>query len=285
MQYRSFGTHNGSFHADEVTASALLLFYHLIDRDKIVRTRDPAILAELEYVCDVGGIFDPSKKRFDHHQQEYRGTLSSAGMVLNYLHEKAFIDAKECAYLKDKLIDGIDQIDNGMVDPLPGHATFSSVIANFIPAPYDISEGEMREAFEEALEFTLAFLQRLMDKYRYMHGCLSEVEEEMKKGGDYLFFDRAMPWMDPFFELGGENHPARFVIMPSGQHWKLRGIPPTYQDRMRVRTPLPSAWAGLSDNELQKITGIKGAIFCHKGLFISVWETKEDVLNAYNLIK
>ena len=36
--FRSLGTHDGSFHADEVTASALLLLFHKIDREKIKST-------------------------------------------------------------------------------------------------------------------------------------------------------------------------------------------------------------------------------------------------------
>src|SRR6185295_2477153 len=84
---RSFGTHNGSFHADEVTAASLLLLFRLIDRDKIHRTRDPAVLATCEYVCDVGGVYEPVLKRFDHHQATYKGPLSSAGMVLLYLKD------------------------------------------------------------------------------------------------------------------------------------------------------------------------------------------------------
>ena len=34
------------------------------------------------------------------------------------------------------------------------------------------------------------------------------------------------------------------------------------------------------EEELKKVSGIKGAIFCHKGRFISIWETKEDALKA-----
>ena len=44
MIKRSFGTHNGSFHADEVTACALLLLMGFIDRDKIFRTREKDVL-------------------------------------------------------------------------------------------------------------------------------------------------------------------------------------------------------------------------------------------------
>jgi uncharacterized UPF0160 family protein len=106
----------------------------------------------------------------------------------------------------------------------------------------------------------------------------------MKAGGNVLFFEKSMPWIDVFFDMGGERHPAQFVVMPSGSHWKLRGIPPNSKDRMKVRVPLPEAWAGLMDDDLKKVTGIQGAIFCHKGRFISVWETKDDALKALNLI-
>src|SRR3990167_2930192 len=82
---RSFATHDGSFHADEVTACAFLILYNFIDKDKIHRTRDPIEINNCEYVCDVGGIYDPKHKRFDHHQKEYKEELSSAGMVLKYL--------------------------------------------------------------------------------------------------------------------------------------------------------------------------------------------------------
>ena len=105
----------------------------------------------------------------------------------------------------------------------------------------------------------------------------------MKAYKDYLIFDRAIPWMDTFFEYEGYQHPASFVIMPAGNCWKLRGIPPSSDHKMSVRVPLPKEWAGLSENELKEISGISGAVFCHKGCFISVWETKEDALKAVEI--
>ena len=103
---------------------------------------------------------------------------------------------------------------------------------------------------------------------------------EMDESKKCLIFEQNMPWLEPFFDLDGEEHEALFVIMPSGQHWKLRGIPPSYEDRMKVRVPLPKEWAGLLEEDLKKVSHIDGAVFCHKGRFISVWETKEDALKA-----
>jgi uncharacterized UPF0160 family protein len=47
---------------------------------------------------------------------------------------------------------------------------------------------------------------------------------------------------------------------------------------------MPIEWAGLLEKELQDKSGIAGAIFCHKGRFISVWETKDEALLALKKI-
>lgn len=280
---RSLGTHDGSFHADEVTACALLLLFDLIDRAKITRTRDLNVLAKCEFVCDVGGIYNPKDKRFDHHQSDYKGDMSSAGMIWAYLKEQGIVDQGTYDFFNRSLIIGVDAIDNGRMYE-SGVCTFSHVISNYVPPQYDAPDQVVRKAFEEALDFTLGHLQRLLDRYQYMQSCREIVVNAMAKNERVLIFNKAMPWIEIFFELGGEKHPAEFVIMPSGDHWKLRGIPPTLEERMKVRHPLPKEWAGLLDKELKKVSGLPGAIFCHKGRFTSVWETKEDALKALEYI-
>ncbi len=284
MIKRTVGTHDGSFHADEVTACALLLVFGLIDRDKIVRSRDLTVLEQCEYVCDVGGIYDPARKRFDHHQSEYTGELSSAGMVWLYMKEQGIVDQATYDFFNRSLIWGVDAHDNGRMTPEVGVCTFSGVVSNFVPPIYDAPAEEQTRAFFEAVDFAEGHLQRLLLRFRYIQSSREKVAESMKKKEKYLFFEEAMPWMECFFELGGEAHPALFVVMPSGGHWKLRGIPPTLEERMKVRIPLPQEWAGLIDEDLKRVSGIPGAIFCHKGRFISVWETKEDAFKALEYV-
>lgn len=280
---RSIGTHDGTFHADEVTACALLILFDLADEDKIVRTRDYARLQQCEYVCDVGGEYNAEKKLFDHHQADYTGPLSSAGMILKYLLDKKKINQHEYNFFNQSLILGVDAHDNGADIQLPGVCTYSHVVANFTPITHDASRESLDQAFAKALEFAHGHLKRLWKRYHYVHSCQQIVKDSMANGKNFLLFDNGIPWIDSFFSLDGEHHPALFVIMPSGSHWKLRGIPPNSQERMKVRLPLPLAWAGLSDDELKSVTGIEGAIFCHKGRFISVWETKEDAMKALEL--
>ncbi|KAI0972324.1 putative UPF0160 protein C27H6.8 [Xylaria arbuscula] len=85
------GTHNGHFHADEALAVHMLRQLPEYASASLVRTRDPAVLATCHTVVDVGGEYDASQNRYDHHQRTFTTTfpgrptkLSSAGLV--YLH-------------------------------------------------------------------------------------------------------------------------------------------------------------------------------------------------------
>jgi len=277
---RSIGTHDGTFHADEVTACALLILFNLVDKVKIIRTRDLTLLERCEYVCDVGGEYDPGKKLFDHHQVLYQGSLSSAGMVLLYLREIGLLNAKDYDFFNHNLILGVDAHDNGKDPQIVGLCSYSHVISSYTPIIHEADKETLDKAFQEALSFAEGYLQRIWDRHQYSYSCRQSIEQVMLKDRECLIFEKNIPWLESFFELGGGEHPALFMIMPSGKHWKLRGVPPSYEERMKVRQPLPQEWAGLLGDDLKKVTGISGAIFCHKGRFISVWETREDALNA-----
>jgi uncharacterized UPF0160 family protein len=206
-------------------------------------------------------------------------------MILAYLKDSEKLNELEYTIFLNALIQGVDAHDNGIETAQPGTATYSAIISNFMPINHEATPAELNQAFNDALDFALGHLKRMRERMRYILSCREEVKKAMQKGKEVLVFSKPMPWMDAFFEMGGENHPAEFVIMPSGSHWKLRGIPPNLANKMKVRRPLPKAWAGLLDEDLKKASGIAGAIFCHKGQFISVWETKKDAEKALEIIR
>ena len=91
--HKNIGTHDGSFHADEVLACAMLTNYTTLYKSAIVtRTRDLVLLDKMDIVVDVGGIYNADKNRFDHHQKEFQDTfdanhkvrLSSAGLIYKH---------------------------------------------------------------------------------------------------------------------------------------------------------------------------------------------------------
>lgn len=63
------GTHDGKFHCDEVLACAMLKLLPEYKDAIVKRSRDPVILDSCDIVVDVGGVFDPTIHRYDHHQR------------------------------------------------------------------------------------------------------------------------------------------------------------------------------------------------------------------------
>lgn len=126
------GTHNGHFHADEALAVYMLRLLPDYSSSPLLRTRDPAQLEECHTVVDVGGVYDASINRYDHHQRTFSTVfpnhatkLSSAGLV--YMHfGRAIIaqhmslapDHSDVTLLYEKLytdfIEAIDANDNGI---------------------------------------------------------------------------------------------------------------------------------------------------------------------------
>jgi len=133
------GTHNGTFHCDEVMACYMLKLLPEYKDAEVVRTRDPAVLETCDVVVDVGGVFDASRFRFDHHQRSFNDSmhslsdgkfpwktkLSSAGLVYFHFGTRILallLDSKpedklvQILFKKiyENLMEEIDAIDNGV---------------------------------------------------------------------------------------------------------------------------------------------------------------------------
>ncbi|MCJ8749141.1 hypothetical protein PDJAM_G00172810, partial [Pangasius djambal] len=72
MTFVKIGTHNGTFHCDEVLACYLLRQLPEYKDAEIIRTRDPVELARCDIVVDVGGVYDHKQHRYDHHQRYFQ---------------------------------------------------------------------------------------------------------------------------------------------------------------------------------------------------------------------
>lgn len=87
-------THDGSFHADETLACAILTY--LYENSNIIRSRDPKILETADLIIDVSGKND--ERHYDHHSNDFtlkreNGIFyATAGIIwkkcgIEYLHK------------------------------------------------------------------------------------------------------------------------------------------------------------------------------------------------------
>jgi len=148
-------THSGPFHCDDVFAGALLRSF--LDADlRFVRTRELSLIAEADIAIDVGGQYDPAQRRFDHHQRDYQGTLSSAGMVLSWLEGEGHVPAALATKLRTQWVDYIDAVDIGARKPEPEVPCLPSVIGSLCEQARTQAEFDAR--YGEAVQMCTAML-------------------------------------------------------------------------------------------------------------------------------
>lgn len=205
-------THNGSFHADEVVATAILRLCG--NTMPVVRTRDEATIASASIVLDVGKVLDPSSGRFDHHQ--YRGGSATAGLI--WEHYAPVSEAVKAKVYAD-IIKDVDAIDTGDRRPTAGEFSFSHAISSFNLE--DIMSSEQDEAFEQAVQFAL---QVIKNQIRIAQKWASDMDK-VKAVIDALETECQIPVFDEYLQGMGEAAKSagclRFVY-PSGGTWRIQ---------------------------------------------------------------
>ncbi|XP_071778797.1 MYG1 exonuclease [Centroberyx gerrardi] len=317
MSAKKIGTHNGTFHCDEVLACFFLRQLPEYKDAEIIRTRDPALLAKCDIVVDVGGEFDPKRHRYDHHQRTFSESfhslcpekpwvtkLSSAGLV--YLHFGRQVLAQltelkegdrqlEVLYdkLYENLVEEVDGVDNG-ISQCDGEAryavstTLSSRVGHLNPR-WNSKNQDTEDGFKKAVAMVgEEFLDRL-DYYRTSWLPAREVVEgavqkrhEVDPSGEVLVFSQGgCPWKEHLFALEKElqvKTPIKFVLYPDQNgQWRVQCVPAGL-NTFQNRLSLLEEWRGVRDEALSELSGIKGCIFVHAGGFIGGNQTQEGAL-------
>lgn len=274
-------THNGPFHADDVLAFALLRAF--LDADAtVVRSRSPEDWSAGDIVIDVGGTYAPDQGRFDHHQASYQGPLSSAGMIVRWLEGEGHIDADLGAVLRKQVVDYVDDVDNGRVQPASDIPCFANQIQAYNHGNDTLEDFDA--SFVEAGRFAERYVRGIAHGMAAIQAAGSKVKAAMaaavETGSNVLELDEYCKWKPAYFELGGDTHPTEYALYPGmDTKWHVVAIPPSLGDFAQKRS-LPADWAGLTGSALEAVTGVAGAKFCHKNRFIAVFLTREGALEA-----
>lgn len=274
-------THSGPFHADDVLSWAMLRTFYDPDAE-LLRSRDPAELARADIVFDVGGSFDIAARKFDHHQHDYTGPLSSAGMVLNWLESEGHVSGDLAQRLRDQLVDYVDAVDNGRRTPPEGVPCFSQIIGMFNSGCVSMADFDaaFRRAGDTAQGFVRGITAELRDEQEGAAAVVAAMADAAARGSNLLFLDRYRRWKGTYFANGGQDHPTEFVIHPGVDgRWRAVAIPPEPNSFAQKRS-FPEPWAGLRDEDLAKVTGVEGSLFCHKNRFIAVFTSRAGTLEA-----
>lgn len=278
-------THSGRFHPDELFAIATLL--RLFPNASITRSRDEEVIRAGDFAVDVGGEYDPSRGRFDHHQPGGAGErengipYSSFGLVWKEYGEKV-ASSKEVAERVDRgLVQPIDAHDNGLdiSKPLRNDVVpyvFNNVTAIFAPT-WKEDGRSLDESFFEALPIFQKVLER--EIVHAQDDVLGEraVEEAYRTAQDkrLVVIDSPYHWQKIL-----SSHPEPlYIVKPTidKRAWSVEAVRNSLAS-FENRKNLPASWAGERDGKLAEITGVPDAVFCHNKLFIASARSREGAI-------
>ncbi len=278
-------THNGIFHADDVFSIAALK--HVFPSLSLVRSRDSDVITKADIVVDVGGVYDAPTGRFDHHQRGGAGArdngipYSSFGLIWRKYGVQICGGDQNVAKADDSgLVSAIDAIDCGYVEGVSDGLSLSQTISVFNPSWEE--DDDIDECFDEAVDFAYRLLERFIASAAGGVNAKEIVAKAIESAEDprVIVLEKFTPWKRTVHALSED---ALYIVYPSqtGQ-WRIQSVP-SEPGSFENRKPLPASWGGLSDDELQGVTGIHDAMFCHNGLFIAGAESFESVMKMASL--
>ncbi|MDQ5901604.1 MAG: hypothetical protein QG580_319 [Patescibacteria group bacterium] len=283
-------THNGGFHSDDIFACAtiILLLEKRGEVYKIVRTREESKIQKADFVFDVGGVYDPMKNRFDHHQKGGAGVrennvpMASFGLVWRAFGEEICGDKIVAEEIDRKFAQPIDANDNGMDVfksniPEVSPVTFQDIAGAFYPDPSS-SDEEYDESFLKLVNLAKEILERSILKIQKQQEVNSYMKSLYESGPEKRFIVVDRKYSRHEVTVGAIYlEELLYVIYPSkpGDEWNIVATRKNIES-MESKKPFPGEWAGLSGFDLQKVSKVMTAKFCHNGRFLCVAEKLED---------
>ncbi len=285
---RKLITHNGSFHADDIfaCASLCLLLEKKGESFEIIRTRDAEIIKTGDFVFDVGGVHDADKNLFDHHQLGGAGKrlngieYAACGLVWKKFGKELAGSEKAAHILDERLFAPVDAGDNGFNLVENKHETSPYLIqyAFYALRPTwkeeNITDDEM---FLKSVEIAKIILAREIIQVQDILQAEETVTSIYENTEDkrIIILDKNYP---SEYILNSFSEPL-YVVYPKdiNDSWAVKAVrqnPQTFDNRKNF----PKTWGGLKDEELQKVSGVSDAIFCHRGLFLVVAKSKEGAI-------
>lgn len=281
-----FVTHAGKFHADEVFATILL--EKIYDEINLIRLPEvDGINLNKKFVYDIGG------GKFDHHQIGGNGQRNSGikyaafGLVWKefgrkYLQKKQVNNIEECFNMFDKnFVQFIDAGDNGQIKYENidiNLVTLSDIIEGFNPNWNEDTDPD--EKFTEALQIAKKVFDNKIESTISKCNAKRFVEQAIENSENgIMILDKFMPYQEFILESNNEKAgKILYVVFKSNRKGYTIKAVPKKMGSFENRKSFPKEWCGLRNEELQTVTGVKTATFCHNMGFICVANEFEDAL-------
>lgn len=280
-------THNKKYHSDDAFAITTLMLA-LGSQMRVVRTRDPKILEAAQFRVDVGGKYDSTTGDFDHHQpgapKRSNGIpYASFGLIWReYGSQICGGDQRVADYVDITLVCSVDAQDNGFslyeTETVKGIKPFTinDLFRAFNPDP-EIAGADVDQSFMTSVGLARTFLEAQISVARQAVRDYEIIGRAIEKADDprLIILEKECEWQ---YSLISQSQEALFLVCPyATDRWSVICVPFVIRGS-HYRAYLPNRLAGLKDDALEKMSGIKGLKFCHRNLFVANASTREAAI-------
>lgn len=309
-------THDGTFHADETTACAVITY--LFDNAKIIRTRNTDLMEEADLIIDVSLKND--ERHFDHHSKLFTRTrkngirYATAGLMwekfgqeflakvaLQHLPFHPSKQVFEQAFLRidREFMEMIDLNDNGQLTAYASDLAQASTegeravrdrltefYQNSPDIPYIVAMQNLPlakgDAQDKAFVATVKMLKQILVPCA-VNALQTEsgIEQVLKiyDHGKLLVMHDRLPWTQAVLQ-----HPEHFkdcllaVYPDRSGRWRVQSLPVSKALRFCNRLSAPEKWRGLDGAKLDEAAELSNLSFIHRSGFTGGAENYEAAL-------
>lgn len=282
-------THAGTFHADEVMATAIIAE---LSSDKSINV-DRTVDMDSVYPPANSIVYDIGFGPYDHHQKGGNGhrengiPYAACGLIwrdfgMRLCCRVELRNEKDQRYLWEyidkELIQGIDAYDNGVGERVNTSSISISKIVSMMNPTWDSEPSIALEdnAFLSAVNLCRAIFNYVLNNGISMARARRLVENAIDKSdGRICVFDRYVPWESHVFECDSPKAKSLlYVVYPAKRGGYQFRVVPKAAGSFEQRNEVPSEWKGLRGKDLQVITGVPDATFVHPNGFIGGADSK-----------
>jgi len=287
-------THWENFHADDVTAGALLKYF-LVEKLKLFKSvvvertdrvastgKELQIIFKKKYnnayviVYDVGRDYIPSEGLFDHHQfTTVEDNRASAGMVFDWLISEGTIN-EGLRKSMERIIRSVDNVTTGVSPALAGEMSW---IINHMNEDFNASDEDDHTAYMSAMDM----VERIIRSLNRTNDELENTKRLFCEAGitlpdlnsdfyalEFTTFPRG--WQEIIYEPQYKNVDLIITYNNVNKNWQAQTVNKdgtnNHSNRRNRRIIVDEEYINDKSN---------GIVFVLKGGFFMVAQTREDL--------
>ena len=204
---------------------------------------------------------------------------ASFGLVWKEYGQALTGNIESAKFIDEQLVQGIDGADNGVLNKVADNGVYCYSVIDIISSMRKTWEEThtMDEAFMDAVNMATIILERMLAHAQSYAQAQDILETAYVQSVDKQIIDIGTEYPGWYELMANHPEPLFVVYQREDGKWSAKAVR-SNPIEFAARKPFPEAWAGLRDEELQQISGVVDAIFCHNGRFIAVAQSRAGVI-------